>query len=206
MKYFLFDHAGSLNRGCEAIIRGTMNIISRADKSAAFKLASYRPETDSAIGIETCYMESRELTKFESFISALNVKIAHSEKYALRKMYSPVIEQAKDCDVCLSIGGDTYCYGDNAATREITAELHRQGKKTVLWGASVGEEDLSPEKIEGFKILMPCSQENRLHMNCSKNMLSLKDCLCSMTLLSVWKGRIYRSPTDLNRTTQWALI
>lgn len=151
MKYFLFDHAGSLNRGCEAIIRGTMNIISRADKSAAFKLASYRPETDSAIGIETCYMESRELTKFENFISALNVKIAHSEKYALRKMYSPVIEQAKDCDVCLSIGGDTYCYGDNAATREITAELHRQGKKTVLWGASVGEEDLSPEKIEGFK-------------------------------------------------------
>lgn len=151
MKYFLFDHSGSLNRGCEAIVRGTMNIVSRADKDASFKLASYRPETDTAFGIETGSMDSRELTSFEGLMSALNVKLAHSEKYALKKMYSNVIEQGKDCDICLSIGGDTYCYGDNAPVREITAQLHKQGKKTVLWGASIGKEDLSAEKIEGLK-------------------------------------------------------
>lgn len=151
MKYFLFDHSGSLNRGCEAIIRGTMNIISRADKNASFKLASYRPETDLSFGIETGSMESRELSSFEGLISAFNVKLRGSEKYALRKMYSPVIEQAKDCDICLSVGGDTYCYGDNASVREITAQLHKQGKKTVLWGASIGKEDLSSEKIAGLK-------------------------------------------------------
>lgn len=151
MKYFLFDHAGCLNRGCEAIIRGTMNIVGRADKDAEFKLASFRPESDELLGIETVKMESRSLSSFEGYISALNVKLKKSERYALKKMYSPVIEQAKDCDICLSVGGDTYCYGDNAPIREITAQLHKQGKKTVLWGASVGKEDLTPEKEEGLR-------------------------------------------------------
>lgn len=151
MKYFLFDHAGCLNRGCEAIIRGTMNIVSRADKNASFRLASYRPGTDSVLGIETCKIESRELSSFEGIMSALNVKLAHSERYALKKMYSPVIDSAKECDICLSVGGDTYCYGDNAPSREITAQLHKQGKKTVLWGASIGAEDLTEEKKKGLE-------------------------------------------------------
>ena len=151
MKYFLFDHAGSLNRGCEAIIRGTVKIISSADGDASFRLASYRPEDDTALCLDTVKMGSRELTKSEKLISALNVKLAHSERYAFSKMYSPVVNYGNDYDICLSVGGDTYCYGDNASVREITAQLHKKGKKTVLWGASVGEEDLSAEKINGFK-------------------------------------------------------
>lgn len=151
MKYFLFDHAGCLNRGCEAIVRGTMNIISRDDDMAQFRLASYCPQEDVALGIPVGAMDKRELTQAETIISALNVKIRHSESYALRRMYSPVIEQAEGFDYCLSIGGDTYCYGDNAPSREITAALHKQGKKNVLWGASIGKEDLTAEKIESFK-------------------------------------------------------
>ena len=151
MKYFLFDHAGCLNRGCEAIIRGTVKIISSADGDASFRLASYRPEDDTALCLDTVKMESRELTGAEKLISALNVKLAHSERYAFSRMYSPVVNYGNDYDICLSVGGDTYCYGDNASVREITAQLHKKGKKTVLWGASVGEEDLSAEKINGFK-------------------------------------------------------
>lgn len=151
MKYFMFNHAGSLNRGCEAIIRGTLNIVSRADKDASFVLSSYRPESDAALGLETYKMEQRELTPLENFIASVGFKLTHSESYALKKMYSDVINQAQDCDICLSVGGDTYCYGDNSAVREITAQLHKQGRKTVLWGASIGREDLSEEKIESFR-------------------------------------------------------
>lgn len=151
MKYFLFDHAGCLNRGCEAIVRGTMNIIARDDDMANFKLASYYPQEDVSLGIPVGTMDKRELTQAETVISAVNVKLRHSESYAIRHMYSPVIEQAEGFDYCLSIGGDTFCYGDNAPSREITAAFHKQGKKTVLWGASIGKEDLTAEKIESFK-------------------------------------------------------
>ncbi len=153
MKYFLFNHSGSLNRGCEAIVRGTINIISNYDKECSFLLSSFDPEADRIIeniGIEK--FEARPLTETEKFISALNVKLKHSEEYALKKMYSSVVRQAEDCDICLSIGGDTYCYGDNHEIRVLTNELKNSGKKVVLWGASIGAEDLSDEKLESLKV------------------------------------------------------
>ncbi len=151
MKYFLFDHTGCLNRGCEAIIRGTMNIISRSDSNPDYKLASYNPETDTALGVDTCKIEARRLNKIELAMAALNLKINHSEYYSLKTAYSDVISQASDCDVCLAVGGDSYCYGDNAHSRAVTTAIHKNGKKTVLWGASIGKEDLSAEKIEALK-------------------------------------------------------
>lgn len=152
MKYFLFNHVGSLNHGCEAIVRGTMNIISKADKDAEFVLSSFAPETDKCIdGIETRLFATRELTSTEKLVSAYYVKVRKSEEYALRKMYSEIVTQARDCDVCLSIGGDTYCYGDNHGIQVLTRELKKSGKKVVLWGASIGEEDLTEGKLRSLK-------------------------------------------------------
>ncbi len=151
MKYFLFDHTGCLNRGCEAIVRGTMNIISRCDSKPEFLLASYSPETDENLGVSAIKIQSRQLNKIETLMAAADLKINHSEYYSLKTAYSGVISKADDCDVCLSIGGDTYCYGDNAVSRAISTALHRNGKKTVLWGASIGKEDLTAEKIEALK-------------------------------------------------------
>lgn len=152
MKYFLFNHVGSLNHGCEAIVRGTVNIIENADQNSSIVLSSYTPQTDEGIdGIEKRAFTVRGLSFSEKLISALNVKIRHSEEYALKKMYSDIVEQAQDCDVCLSIGGDTYCYGDNSGICVLTKELRKSGKKVVLWGASIGEEDLTEEKLHGMK-------------------------------------------------------
>ncbi len=152
MKYFLFNHVGSFNHGCEAIVRGSVNIIDNADPNAGFVLSSFLPETDSGIiEVEKRTFATRSLTLFEKLVSAFYVKVCHSEDYALKKMYSDVVAQAQDCDVCLSVGGDTYCYGDNHGIQVLTRELKKSGKKVVLWGASVGEEDLSEEKLQSFK-------------------------------------------------------
>ena len=108
MKYFLFNHVGSLNHGCEAIVRGTVNIIDNTDADARFVLSSFAPETDNGIAdVEKRLFAVRQLSFFEKVVSAFNVKIRHSEEYALKKMYSEITAQAQDCDICLSIGGDT---------------------------------------------------------------------------------------------------
>lgn len=152
MKYFLFNHVGSFNHGCEAIVRGTMNIISNADPKAEFILSSFNPETDNCINaIEKRTFATRTLTFCEKIFSAFSIKLCHSEEYALKKMYSDIVAQAQDCDICLSIGGDTYCYGDNHGIRVLTRELKKSGKKVVLWGASIGEEDLSEGKLRSLK-------------------------------------------------------
>ena len=151
MKVFMFNHAGSLNHGCEAIVRGTVNILSRAYPECEFKLSSYNPETDEKIdGIERCLFKTGRLSSAEKLIAKINLELIKSEKYALRKMYAPIARQAEDCDICLSIGGDTYCYGDNPGIQILTEELKKKGKKVVLWGASLGEEDLTEDKLKNL--------------------------------------------------------
>lgn len=152
MKYFLFNHEGSKNHGCEAIVRGSMNIIENSDEKAEFVLSSNNPSDDKIINnITVKAAKTRELTKVEKLIAAVDLKINNSETYALQKMYSPIVSDAEDCDVCLSVGGDTYCYGDNHGIQVLTRELKKRGKKTVLWGASIGAEDLSERKLESLR-------------------------------------------------------
>ena len=152
MKYFLFNHEGSKNHGCEAIVRGSMNIIENSDEKAEFVLSSYNPSDDEILNnITVKAARTRALTKVEKLIAAVDLKINNSETYALQKMYSPIVSDAEDCDVCLSVGGDTYCYGDNHGIQVLTRELKKRGKKTVLWGASIGAEDLSERKLESLR-------------------------------------------------------
>lgn len=152
MKYFLFNHEGSKNHGCEAIVRGSMNIIENSDEKAEFVLSSNNPSDDEIINnITVKAAKTRELTKVEKLIAAVDLKINISETYALQKMYSPIVSDAEDCDICLSVGGDTYCYGDNHGIQVLTRELKKRGKKTVLWGASIGAEDLSERKLESLR-------------------------------------------------------
>lgn len=152
MKYFLFNHEGSKNHGCEAIVRGSMNIIENSDEKAEFVLSSNNPSDDEIINnITVKAAKTRELTKVEKLIAAVDLKINNSETYALQKMYSPIVSDADDCDICLSVGGDTYCYGDNHGIQVLTRELKKRGKKTVLWGASIGAEDLSERKLESLR-------------------------------------------------------
>ena len=49
MKFMMFAHGGSLNRGCEAIVRSSTNIIKEKIDGAKVCLASDRPETDKVI-------------------------------------------------------------------------------------------------------------------------------------------------------------
>lgn len=151
MKYFMFNHAGSKNHGCEALVRGTVNIIENSDEKAEFILSSNDAEADKIIkGVEVKPAVRRELTIPEKIIAVMDLKINKSEEYALEKMYSPIVSDAEKSDICLSVGGDTYCYGDNHGIRVLTRELKKAGKKTVLWGASIGAEDISDEKLESL--------------------------------------------------------
>ena len=150
MKYFLFNHAGSKNHGCEALVRGTVNIIENSDGNAEFALSSYDAQADNIDGVEVKQLATRELTFPEKIIAALDLRINKSEEYALEKMYSTVVADASECDVCLSVGGDTYCYGNNHGIQVLTKELKKAGKKVILWGASIGKEDLTEEKLKSL--------------------------------------------------------
>lgn len=155
MKIMMFAHGGSLNRGCEAIVRSSTNIIKNRLQGARVYLASGKPDTDKVINnldevFDASSVSLKKYTK-EWFVSSLQAKFLKDESYALRAMEGKTIERIKDVDVCLSIGGDNYCYGEQPALYEIDKTVKKKGKKLVLWGCSIGEEDMSEQKLSDLK-------------------------------------------------------
>lgn len=148
MKVFLYNHSGSLNRGCEAIIRATVNILNQTESENEFVLSSYSPQEDEFLKnlVRVTPFKSGGLNKMHHIKAAMNIRLKKDERYSVVKQYADFFDEAQDADICLSVGGDTYCYGDNSTIRILTDELIKRGKKTVLWGASIGKEDLTPEK------------------------------------------------------------
>jgi colanic acid/amylovoran biosynthesis protein len=155
MKILLFFHGGSLNRGCEAILRTAVDLIKAKNPNAIVNVASFDGETDKEIPlIDTLYATPQnEISKYSisGFISALKIKFQNDETYYQRYKFKKIIDLIPEHDVFLSIGGDNYCYGEQPWIYEVDRLIKKAGKKLVLWGASIGDEDLSEPKIADLK-------------------------------------------------------
>ena len=156
MKMMMFAHGGSQNRGCEAIIRSSNNIIKEKISGSKVFLASEKPETDKLlVKLDGIYDGSKSEIKKYSYdwiISSLKVKFFKDETYALGKIEQNIIKHIDTMDVFLSIGGDNYCYGEQPNWYEVDRRVKAKGKKLILWGCSIGEEDLSERKLEDLKL------------------------------------------------------
>ena len=155
MKILLFFHGGSKNRGCEAIVRSGIPIIKKYIPHAEISLLSQDFESDKSMpGITNLFDDSRvEIKKysFEWFVSFLNLKLFGNENYAIRINYQKIFKHIPTHDIFLSIGGDNYCYGEQPWLYEVDRQIKKTGKKLILWGASIGSEDLSPAKVTDLK-------------------------------------------------------
>ena len=156
MKILLFYHSGSYNRGCEAIIRTCIAEIKEEIPNAIIDLASYFPETDEVIKplVNKIFSQKPiEIKKYSHnwWLASFYFKIFKDESFAHKITFKNIISQIKNYDVFISVGGDNYCYGESSDIYTLDREIKKAGKKLILWGASIGEEDLSPAKIEDLK-------------------------------------------------------
>lgn len=159
MRYAFYSHGGSQNHGCEAIVRTLSALIKNKDKNAKIKLYSFNVNEDNFGNLPNV----DEFEEFRYYKAPKNVflkdklKIAlyskKSQKQADEYYYSLFCKNPTlaENDVYISVGGDNYCYGDGHIPAAMNKELRRLGKKTVLWGCSVGEDDLTADKIEDLK-------------------------------------------------------
>lgn len=155
MRILMFFHNGSLNRGCEAIVRSGVAMLKQQYPGAVVNLVSFHPESDAIIPlIDTVYDGNPiAIKKFSPtwIVSALKNKLFKDETFYLRKRHHTILKHIPNHDIFLSIGGDNYCYGEQPWIYEIDRNIKKAGKKLVLWGASIGDEDLSTVKINDLK-------------------------------------------------------
>lgn len=155
LKILMMLHSGSLNRGCEAIVRSGYKIINSELENVDFYLSSFNAESDKNLDFikriddaSPCKVKKYSL---DWFIGAIKVKLFNDESFFYRKINQKILKSIDDSDVVLSIGGDAYCYGEQPGYYEIDKYIKEKNKKLVLWGCSIGKEDLSKDKLEDLK-------------------------------------------------------
>ena len=149
----LYNHGGCENRGCEAIVRATSELFAR-EAGARVSLASNQAAFDRGAGL------SRVGRVFDSTISpysarrlinSVGFRLGMPREHEVARKYAPVIAQGRRSDVCLSVGGDTYCYGEQEHLAVINARLQKAGRPLVLWGCSVEPDVVRGEAIADLR-------------------------------------------------------
>lgn len=150
-RIMLYNHGGCENRGCEAIVRSTAKLF--VDK-AEITLASDQPKLDAAANLEGVRkVISSEIAPYSvrRFINSIGFRLGIPREQEVARKHSTVIDLGKKSDVCLSIGGDTYCYNHQEHLQVINGRLKRANKPMVLWGCSVEPDLLRTRTLEDLK-------------------------------------------------------
>jgi len=144
--FLLVGHGGFYNRGCEAIVRCTVDIIKKILPDSSIVLSSYDSEND--------YLKIREAgVRVDNVLPAhLNGARKPSLYWAWQALHRRALwadfskndyryrKHYKETDVVISIGGDNFSddYGSPEPFFRMLDSARSCGAKTVIWGASVG--------------------------------------------------------------------
>lgn len=152
-KFYFPVHLNGANRGCEGIAKGTALILG-TEKEKLIGLCT-DIKLDQSLGIDSyiSLYPSRKPTLIDNFLFHVYPRIWPKDKVYLRNQqywYDSFLNLIEPCDIMLSTGGDMLCY-DNNFVIYTNNKLSEKGVKTVLWGCSMGPENLTPEKEDTLR-------------------------------------------------------
>lgn len=148
--FILAGNGSNYNRGCEAILRGTVHILRNHFDNPRFLVVSSYPsdeefkqqclnETDTSITHKKMYRIYKRFDFLWFLMNALRITCPQAIKDIIYKDLKPSLGEAK---AVLALGGDNYSLGyDNSLPKRCTDLddiVVARGKPLVIWGASVG--------------------------------------------------------------------
>lgn len=182
MRYFFPIHLDGGNRGCEGIAKGTAIIIG-AKKDNYLGLCK-NIELDCRLDIDKYVtlipplrlsLIQRVANKFIHILRRLKLNFGLNDIKIDQNPY--FFSSMTDDDVMISTGGDMMCYGDNTPSVSSNEYVTTKGYKSVLWGCSMGPNNLSEIKKETLKKFSLIYARESLSYEFFKS-LGLKNVVC----------------------------
>lgn len=136
-KVVLYGNGSSGNHGCEAIYRGTREIL-----DCPLLIQTENEMEDRKYGIDQIACLSPSKSTNASFFHKMHAYYSLKVNRSFTEMdgiyYLNAIKKASnESNLAFSVGGDNYCYGYPEIYAYLNRMYKRYGFKTVLWGCSV---------------------------------------------------------------------
>lgn len=143
MRFVLYNHLGSANHGCEALVRTISAFLGR-EKTI---LLSDSPEEEKKYGINKIIKVYPSLTGNQSFMdwihSYVMLKFFKNYFYMDVSFYKDALrKQLRKDDVLVSIGGDIFCYDNYPMYNLLHKYAIKYVSRTILLGCSIEPESL----------------------------------------------------------------
>ena len=185
MRYFFPIHLNGNNRGCEGIAKGTAQILA-VSKEHMLGLCT-NVDLDKRLHIDdfvTLQKQRKMGLLFRAFfkIYSLLLSCFKVDSFIIKQplykySYNPFLKQMREGDVLVSTGGDMMCYHDNEVIFT-NNQAKKLGVKTILWGCSMGKENLTERKLETLKKFDLVYARESLSFDFFKS-LGLKNVVCN---------------------------
>lgn len=150
----LYAHAGSRNHGCEAIVRSTLKILNL--NNIEVSLATFRKQEDMDFLTTDFDLNLLTYKRYEG-LHPIRLIDAGLRKFGLNQnmLFSfsqkQIIDLMDKNTLCLSIGGDNYCYGTPRWIYYTNKIAAKKESKTVFWGCSVDPGIINKEMLEDLR-------------------------------------------------------
>lgn len=154
MDVILYNHGGCQNRGCEAIVRSTSALLRARDPGARVTLCSLAPQEDGMLApdsVARVIAHGVRPLSWDRAVNAVRSRMGAPREEQIARNNMPFLRAARRAGLCVSIGGDTYCYGRPELLLAVNARLRAQGTPTALWGCSVEPELLRGEILDDMR-------------------------------------------------------
>lgn len=158
-KFLLYGHGGSYNHGAEAIIKSTIKLIKSNYPNSQIILSTHFKEQDLEFEIEVDEFCERDMYYVE-----LDKSSSEKGKYD-KDIYRSTIEKIDKTTVCMSVGGDNYCYDNWRKWRVIHERAIKVGAKSILWSCSIEPPMLDKEMIDTLKTHHMITARERITYN-----------------------------------------
>ena len=154
MKYYFPIHSNGGNRGCEAIAKGTALILKEKKENLIGLCTDMELDHRLRLDEYVTLQPKRKRNLSFHIENKLYKCLVHNEwkrkSFVYRYEYAPFLSQMQKGDVMLSTGGDMMCYNENEVIYTVN-HLYKRGIHSILWGCSIGENNLTPRKLDALK-------------------------------------------------------
>lgn len=146
-KIFLCGNTGTMNRGCEAIIRGSVEVL-RKVKNRSLCLATFAPYQDLQMVRETgidMIAYSGYPTRIHRYFSSVTRYLFKRSLAGIKYIQRPLWNALSEKDISLNIGGDTYCYGRPIMSLGLNNFCKSKKIPNILWCCSIEKDRIKGE-------------------------------------------------------------
>ncbi|WP_342989433.1 MULTISPECIES: polysaccharide pyruvyl transferase family protein [Bacteroides] len=152
MKIYLPIHIDVNNRGCEAITKATAKLLNMPKEDIIALSRNVVDDKKNKVDKYVTLVQSKMKLNLWTKIQIRFARIFCLDPFVSIKLeasynFDDFLKKIRKEDIVLSTGGDMLCYGDNSIIY-INEYLYKRGIKTILWGCSIGEKNLTPRKLK----------------------------------------------------------